>query len=229
MLFVIGINFTHRLHARVSCTAVRLFIPLAARLLLVPVVNAPHKRRNQLHTGMCARRRLAKGKQQRQIGVDAALLQLAGGLNAFPRGSDFDQHPIHMHALPLIQFNQTLGTRDGGHGVKAQAGIHLCRDATGNMLENLAAKTHQQMVHGVVQITRAHLGHGLRQQRCIFGLLHRLQNQRWIGGGILRLVLRQLMKVACIGHHGGVLLEVFELVHKKGLSSRLQPRLIKMP
>ena len=41
-----------------------------------------------------------------------------------------------------------------------------------------------------------------------------LQNQRGVGGGVLRLKLRQLHEVAGIGHHSGELLEGVELVHR---------------
>jgi hypothetical protein len=43
--------------------------------------------------------------------------------------------------------------------------------------------------------------------------LHRLEDQRGVGGGVLRLELGQLLEVAGIGHHGGELFEGVELVH----------------
>jgi hypothetical protein len=53
------------------------------------------------------------------------------------------------------------------------------------------------------------------QQRRVLGLLHRLQDERRVGGGVLRRELRQLAEVAGVGHHGGEGLESIELVHAR--------------
>ena len=54
-----------------------------------------------------------------------------------------------MHALALVQLNDALGAGNGAHGVKAQTRVYLGGNAPRHMLENFAAKTHQQVVHGV--------------------------------------------------------------------------------
>ena len=51
---------------------------------------------------------------------------------------------------------------------------------------------------------------GLFEQRLVVVFLHGLQDQRRIGGRVLRLVLGELLEVAGIGHDGGVLLELVE-------------------
>ena len=47
----------------------------------------------------------------------------------------------------------------------------------------------------------------------VVGFLHRLEDQRRVGGGVLRLELRQLFEVAGVGHHRGPLFERVELIH----------------
>ena len=64
-------------------------------------------------------------------------------------------------------------------------------------------------VHG--QMAKAR--HSVFHQRLVLGLLHRLENQRGVGGGVLWLKLGQLFEVAGVGHHGGELFESVELVH----------------
>ena len=50
-------------------------------------------------------------------------------------------------------------------------------------------------------------------QRLVVGFLHRLEDQRRVGGGVLRLELAQLLEVASVGHDRGQLFECVELVH----------------
>jgi hypothetical protein len=58
------------------------------------------------------------------------------------------------------------------------------------------------------------LGHGLGQQRRVLGLLRGLEDQAGVGGGILRRELGHLVEVAGVGHDGGVLPELVQLVHR---------------
>ena len=135
--------------------------------------------------------------------MNALLLQEAGRFDALPGGGDFDQHPVNRHARALVQIDQPLGAGNGGVGVKRQAGIDLGRNAPRHHGQNLAAKAHQQAVHQVVQGRIGKALHHLVQQRRVLWLLHGFQNQRGVGGGILGPVLRQLLKIAGVGHHGG--------------------------
>jgi hypothetical protein len=52
--------------------------------------------------------------------------------------------------------------------------------------------------------------------------LHCLQDERRVGGGILRLEGIQLLEVAGVGYYGGELFERVELVHK---GTALRPKL----
>src|SRR5439155_23295367 len=62
-------------------------------------------------------------------------------------------------------------------------------------------------------------GHRLGQQRRVLGLLHRLEDQRRIGRRVARRKGRKLLEVAGVGNDGGVLPELFELVHRAGWDS----------
>jgi len=166
-----------------------------------------------LHLGLATSHGLAIREQQRQIGVNALALQLCSSLNAFPGGRDLDQHAVNVNALRLVQLNQALGPGHGGAGIKTQTGIHLGRHPTRHDGQNLAAKTHQQAVGDFVQRAAPVLRHGLAQQRVVLRLLHSLEDQRGVGGGVRGLKGFNLLEVAGIGHHGGVLFESIELVH----------------
>jgi hypothetical protein len=64
-------------------------------------------------------------------------------------------------------------------------------------------EAHQHLVDDGVQRLAAVRGHRVGQQRRVVGLLHGLQDQRRVGGGVARRIGRQLVEVAGVGHHGG--------------------------
>ena len=90
---------------------------------------------------MAAGNGLAEGEQQRQIGVNAALLQNACGFNAFPGGGNLDEYAIGMNAGGLIKLNESFSTGDCGDSIEGQAGIDFCGDAAGDRVQNLATET----------------------------------------------------------------------------------------
>jgi len=145
--------------------------------------------------------------------VDAVALQPGRGLNTFPGGCDLDQHAVHVHALTLVEVDDAARPRHGRFGVEAQAGIDLGGHAAGNELQDLAAETHQQAICHLVQTLRTVLRHSICQQVRVLGLLHRFQDERGIGRGILRRKRGDLFEVAGVGHHGGELFECVELIH----------------
>ena len=75
--------------------------------------------------------------------MDAGLLQLRGGLDAFPGRGHFDQHPVFRDALGLVHGDQALAPGDGGSGVEAQARIDLGGHPPRNDGQNFAAEMHQ--------------------------------------------------------------------------------------
>jgi hypothetical protein len=83
----------------------------------------------------------------------------------------------------------------------------------GTDLQDLDAETHQHLVDQLVQRLALVHADGVGQQRRVVGQLHRLQDQRRIGGGVARRKGRELPEIAGVGDDDGVLLELFELVH----------------
>jgi hypothetical protein len=100
----------------------------------------------------------------------------------------------------------------GGGGVKAQACVHFGGHAAGDDGQDLAAEAHQQPVHDFVERAATELVHRVLEQGRIVSLLHRLEDERGIGGGVLRLERVKLLEIASVCHHGGELLEGLELV-----------------
>lgn len=87
------------------------------------------------------------------------------------------------------------GLVDGGLGVEGESGINLGGDLAGDDGENLLAELNQQAVESsvdlVVEVTALALGvvDGDIYQLGVLGLLGGSQDERGVGGGILRLVL----------------------------------------
>ena len=192
-------------------------VPLAACALLVPVVDAPDKGRDELHARLRARCRLIQRKQQREVAVDAAPLQATRGAYALPRRGNLDEHTQRRNARCLVQLNEALGARVGGILVKGKARIHLGGHAPGNEAQDFAAKAHQQPVGQFIEGAPTESLHRLAQQRRVLRLLHRAQDERGIRCRVLRLELGDLLEVARVGHDGGELFECVKLVHRKDL------------
>jgi len=106
-------------------------VALAAGALLVPVEDATDEGGDQGHPGFGGSDRLGKAEEQRQVAVNALLLQDLGGFDAFPGGGDLDEDAIAADAGLAIEADQLAGFGDRGFGVKAQAGIDLGGDAAG--------------------------------------------------------------------------------------------------
>ena len=211
--FIVVVDLANRLHARVCRAGVIGLNPGRTGGLFVPVVNTAYKGRNQLYPGLAAGHRLAKREQQRQVGVNAQALQLLGRRNPLPGGRHLDQHPVAVDALGPVKRDQALRPRQAGCGVKAQPGVDLSGHPPRNDGQNLAAKAHQQPIHLLIERAPSKARHGVFEQRHVIRFLHRLENQRWVGGGVAWLISRHLLEVAGVGHHRGVLLECVELVH----------------
>ena len=147
-------------------------------------------------------------------------LQLLGGPDAFPGAGDLDQDTLAVDARCLRTADQLAGLGEGGLGIEAQAGIHFGGDAAGNDLEDLAAEADEQLVHegfglrfgipallvGVVE--RIH------HQVLVLRPLRRAEQQRRIGGCILRLEARDGLDIAGIRDYYAVFLQRIEDCHR---------------
>jgi hypothetical protein len=148
--------------------------------------------------------------------VDALVLQDARGLDAFPGRGDLDEHTLAADAGGFVQPDQAVRTRHIGRSIKAQAGIDFGRDTARYHLQDLPPEAHQHLIHHFVQRQPAVGSDRLGQQRRVVGLLHGLEDERRIGGRILRRKLGELLEIARVGDDGGELLELVELVHGVG-------------
>ena len=139
--------------------------------------------------------------------------ELLGGLDAFPGAGDLDQDPLAIDPRLLVHADQLLGLGDGRLGIKAQTGVDLGRDPSGDDLEDLAAERDEQLVHELrglrllVPPLLARLLQRLLDQVRIVRLLGGVEEQRRIGRCVLRLELRDGLDVTRVRNHGGVLLE----------------------
>jgi hypothetical protein len=91
-----------------------------------------------------------QAEEQRQVAVNAFLLQHLGGANAFPRGSDLDEDAVAANACLVVFGNDLCGLRDGGFGVVRQARVDLGGDAAGNDGQNLLAEGDGQALEGQI-------------------------------------------------------------------------------
>ena len=112
--------------------------------------------------------------------------------------------------MPLAWYSSMMrSARDGGAGVKAQAGVHFGGNAAGTWVRiSQPKRTSRRSI--ISSIARpCHLA-GVLEQRA-YSTLHRLEDQRRVGRRVLRTELGQLQKVAGVGNHGGELFEGVEV------------------
>jgi hypothetical protein len=131
----------------------------------------------------------------------------------------FDQHALTRHTDGGISGNHATRLVHGAHGVEGKAGIYLGRDQTGNVCQDFTAKGHgsfRECAAGACRYRGFGAGgmHGTINQRCIFRLAGRLENERGIGGGIHWAQSGDAGNVAGIGHYGSHLLQLLKLIHR---------------
>ena len=119
---------------------------LEALLLEIPVVDAADERGDQRDAGLGAGDGLGEAEEQRQVAVDAFLLELLGGADALPGGGDLDEDALAVDAVGLIKADQPAGLLDGALGVEREPGIDLGRDAARDDLEDLLAEGDEQAI-----------------------------------------------------------------------------------
>ena len=220
-MLVVLVDLRHGLHAGIFGGSV-----VFARAFLPPVKDATHEWRDEFDAALGAGNGLGQREEQREIAIDAVLLQNFRSLDAFPGGGDLDQNALAPNAVFFIQINDMARLRDRGRRVKGEAGIDFRAHATGNDLEDFRTEIYEDAIHdGIHQRRAAQWGafvirDGLVHQRLVFRLLRCGENERWIRGGVLRLVSAHGFEIAGVGDHDGVLFELIELVHKRIVSIR---------
>ena len=209
MLFEVVIDIAHRFHPRIFLHHVRI-----QRLTrLIPVINTPDERGDQIDPGFGAGPGLGEGKQQRQVAVDAFFFQRLGGADPLPGGCQFDQDPRLINAHLLIQRHQMARLLDALLPVEGEPGVHLGGDPARNAFEDLRAKIDRQLIAGVshLRFTAASLlfrpGDGVVNESAIGRQAGGLQQQGGVSGGIFRMIVANGFDVAAVGDHGGELLD----------------------
>ena len=209
MLFEVVIDIAHRFHPRIFLHHVRL--QRFARL--IPVINTPNERGDEINPGLGAGPGLGEGKQQRQVAVDPLFLQHLRGADPLPGGCQLDQDPRLINAHLLIQRHQMASLLDTFLAVEGEPGVHLGGDPSGNAFEDLRAKIDRQLIAGVSHLRFAAAtlffgpGDSVVDEAAIGRQAGGLQQQRGVGGGVFRMVVADGFDVSAVGDHRGELLD----------------------
>lgn len=191
VLLVVVEDVLDRLDSRVLLASV-----IGVRvLLLVPVEDSTDEGRDQGGTSLGTGDGLTETEEQGQVAVNVLVgLQVSGGLDTFPGGSDLDQDSLSLNTDGFVEGDQLLGLVDSGLGVVGQGGVNFGGDSTGDDLEDLSAEFNKESVGGVldlgVNVTSLLLGvlDGDVNESGVTFLLGGGQNQGGVGSGILGLV-----------------------------------------
>jgi hypothetical protein len=95
----------------------------------------------------------------------------------------------------VAYLNEVKSLVDGGLGIERVSGINLSRDLAGDDLENLLAELDKKTVESIIDLLvdgatlLLSVVNGDIDQLGVLGLLGGSENERRVGGGILRLVL----------------------------------------
>ncbi len=183
----------------------------------MPVEDAPDEGRDQEGAGIGARCGLHQREQQGQVAVDAFLLQHFGSADAFPGRGDLDQDALAPDAALLIGFDEGARLVERRRGVEGEIGIDLGGDPAGDDGGQLGTEVQRQPVAyrlgDVLQAAALLLAphDGLVDQRGISGLLGGFQQQRRVGGAVLRLQAPHRLDVTGVGDDHGHGAELVEL------------------
>jgi len=79
-------------------------------------------------------------------------LELAGGLDTLPGGSDLDEDTLALDAEGLVEGDKVLGLLNGGLLVERETGVDLSRDTAGDDLEDLGTESNEETVSGKVEL-----------------------------------------------------------------------------
>ncbi|ENN87512.1 hypothetical protein RHSP_43945 [Rhizobium freirei PRF 81] len=201
---VVVVDVAHRDDARIFLSRV-----ILAGRLLVPVEDAADEGRDQECLGVSAGNSLRLAEQQRQIAVDAFLLQHFGGTDAFPGGGELDEDAITLDAALLVGSDDGAGLGERGLRIERQVGVDFGRNTTGNETGKRCADGDCQTVGNG---SRNRFGGTALPLAPSDGFLdrigehrraERLQHDGRVGGAIHRLEARDGLDIAGIGHHGG--------------------------
>mmetsp|Transcript_27989 Transcript_27989/g.53273 ORF Transcript_27989/g.53273 Transcript_27989/m.53273 type:complete len:282 (+) Transcript_27989:374-1219(+) len=135
-LLEVVVHARHLHHARVLAR-----LPgLLAALALDPVEDAPGEGADEVRPGLRGGHRLGKPEHQRDVALDALLLQHLAALDALPSPRQLDEDALLGHAFLLVHLNDATCPHKGLLKVPAQPRIHLGGDEPGHQAHNLTAE-----------------------------------------------------------------------------------------
>jgi hypothetical protein len=175
---------------------------------LEPVKDTANEGGDEVSTSLSGTNGLDEREHKGEVGVNAVVtLEDLSSLDTLPGGSNLDQDAVLGDALLAVKLDQVESLVDGGFGVERVTGVDLGRDLSGDDLENLLTELNEETVESIVNllVDRATLLLGVVDgnidQLSILLLLGGCEDERRVGGGILRLVLANGGKVARVGHN----------------------------
>ena len=179
----------------------------------MPVEDAADEGRDQEDAGLGAGDGLREREQQRQVAVDAFVLQQLGGADAFPGRGDLDQDALAADAGSVVELRSAGAPWRSSPRCRRRVGIDFGRDAAGHDLEDFAADRHRQPVAGIAARLSSPAG---RRDRGIDVRLRRraarppsaAATDWWC---VQRLEAGDGLDVAGVGDDDGMLAELFEL------------------
>lgn len=142
-LLVVVVNTCDRHDSGISCADI-----LNARVvLLIPVEDSAHERRDQSYTSFGARDGLSEAEQQRQVAVNVVLaFEDARGFDSFPGRRQFDQDAVARNSKLFIHVDKLDCFLDGRVAVEGKSGIDFGGNATGNDVENFATEKDEKLI-----------------------------------------------------------------------------------
>jgi hypothetical protein len=163
---------------------------------LEPVKDTANEGGDEVSTSLSGTNGLDEREHKGEVGVNAVVtLEDLSSLDTLPGGSNLDQDAVLGDALLAVKLDQVESLVDGGFGVERVTGVDLGRDLSGDDLENLLTELNEETVESIVNllVDRATLLLGVVDgnidQLSILLLLGGCEDERRVGGGILRLVL----------------------------------------
>ncbi len=170
---------------------------------LVPIKNATDEWGNEEGVGLGAGDGLDWREHQGQVAVDAVLfLQDAHGLDTLPGGGDLDQDTIFGDADGLVELDDVESLVHGSLGVEGKASVDLGGNPAWDDLEDLLAELNEKAVESGINLVvdgsavlLAVLDGDINEWSILL-LLGGGEDEGWVGGGVLWLVLGDGCKVA---------------------------------
>jgi hypothetical protein len=185
---------------------------------LVPIEDTSDEWGDEVGTGLSGGDGLLKREHEGQVGVNTVLgLELTGGLDALPGGGDLDENTLLVNSDGLVEINDVKSLVNRGLLVEGETGINFGGDLSWNDGENFLSELDEESVKGSIDLridvitVFLSVSNGGIDQMSVFWLLGSSKDERWVGGGILWLVLGDSSEITAVTDNSGAsLLQLLE-------------------